>query len=325
MVLADFFLLSLFSDFFPGSNSYKEIVSTNEKVYEIVGGNYYVRNSLISNISDSGVYFSTSSNVQLLIERSLISYCRSSGNYGGGIYFYCSQGSCVFSQSCAYYCSSHEGHFGYICSGTGKLLTLLLSSVSYCTPFENYVSLYTNDPVEIQEGIQKVENCNFSKNKAQEVSGLHTFRSDSCMFKFSTVTKNHAIYSMCVRFEYGTITLDKVNIVGNTNGQSAWGLIHHGYGNTLTKNCCIQGNTCQTGTIILFYFYSGTAKLQSCWMQTTGTFYQIVHESPVTLSGTFILSQIDLNNCQTQTYPPSFAISRKHMFMVHFLVPFLSK
>jgi len=318
------FLVCLFGDYFPGINPSKSFFNIQTRIYETNSGDYYVSGCKLTGFSNSAIFFSISASIRLLIENCFISESRPSGNIGGGVYFDCSLGDIVLSRSCGYKCSASECQFGLFRVGTGKTIKLVDNSVSDSYLVTGYATLYTNDPIQVRKGNQLAQNCNFSRNSGLCASGFQTFDSDSCSIQYCTIAKNHAYDSMCVRFEYGPITLQNSNIVGNSNTKSSWGLIHHHGGTSTTSNCCIQDNTCSSGTLIIFYFYTGSASISSCWIQSSGTLNGVTHQSPIVLFSTYQFTHIPLHLCQYGTPLKSPRLSTKNLsyFAVFSLIIF---
>jgi hypothetical protein len=202
-----------------------------------------------SSSSNGGAINCGSSVYKLLIEQSSFFFCKTSGSYGGGVYFeYSGNYECVMSKICGFGCScgsygtcafirlynsaNYKNHFNdstithSLKDGKSQWDSIFLSSDTILFPSNNF----TNNE------------CN--RNPAFCCVSQRSSTLELCIVSYCSIVNNTANggYS-CIRLysSGSTHRIDTCNIINNKQTSSYEGTIS-AFSNVLIKDSCILGN-----------------------------------------------------------------------------------
>jgi hypothetical protein len=203
----------------------------------------------ISYSSNGGAINCGSSVYKLLIEQSSFISCKTSGSYGGGVYFeYTGNYECVMSKICAFGCSCGSfGTFAFI---------RLYNSADHKNHFNDSTVTHSlkdgksqYDSIYICSDIILVPSNNFTNNEccyspAFCCDSTKSSTSETCWITYCSVVNNTANGgSQCIRFyrSGSTHLIDACNIINNKQTSSSSGTIYAST-NIIIKDSCIIGN-----------------------------------------------------------------------------------
>jgi len=187
-----------------------------------------------SYFDNGGVIFVSGGTFSMNINSSMFYNCGCSQS-GGAILFYSTNST--LKMTCANRCSaSYYSHFAYLEASQTNLFEYL--SISNCS---HDTSGY--HPIEFTHGNQRLDNTNFSMNKAYSGSGIDI--DDPSLFKSSYCTffNNNVSDSICIEFnsEIGIISKSFANIVRN-NSPKYYGIVYVFVGISKMMYCIFKNN-----------------------------------------------------------------------------------
>jgi hypothetical protein len=271
----------------------------------------YVLNCLfrsITSTSNGGALHSTS--VQyLLIESSSFLSCRTSGRYGGAIFFEnTGSGQCVLNEVCGYDCSSTYtsdialdlfSHV-YVYNVASSKNYVNYSSISRCLN-ESLKSWYI-----LRNHYGKIcfQSVNISMNKCGCRTVLSGPFSDSnsvtSSFSYSTFVDNIVTDYTCIALWTGGAKneIKSCNIIRNTqplgNGEGTF----RSSGNLMIEDSCILENKATN----IFYLTSSsyTITLSNCTFDSTSNNGYLTTQNTVTKSFILALNHMSTQNCHSE-------------------------
>jgi len=264
-----FLLLSHFNDYFSGSFS-----DVNSGVSRVVfsSDKYWIHDcSFVGlEISGNGGSIYCSRNGALFVcENVLVLSCFSS-NSGGAIYFQTdSSGSIVLNRVCGYRCGTNSNTRGqFINVQNSNMINITKTSVAFCSPstvgYEKETSIY------LVQGIIYMANFNLSYSQNYKYSSMNFESSSTKNFiEFSSIVSNCAVNCNQITFYTGTYSLQKSNIVNNTQGPTSNSVIYNYNGATTEFLECVFF---QNSNQYLFEAISGVLKITSCWLDSTSSY-----------------------------------------------------
>jgi hypothetical protein len=267
----------------------------------------YVSNCLFDSItltSKGGALYCTSV-TYLLVESTSFFSCKTSGGYGGAIYFSnTNNGQSVLHEVCGYDCcstSSTDHQFAYIQvnNAASSKNYANYSSFTRCVTV-NSESEYT---LSLFNGKISCPFVNSSLNKCKCVSGLYCCPlSDSncvtCSILYSSIADNIDTGWICIYLERSAANYEikNCNILRNTQfSYNTCGTIWT-YGDTMIANSCILENKAN----YVFYAVSYTITLFNCTFDNATFYGNYKTTNTVTKSFILALKHMSTRNCHAQ-------------------------
>jgi hypothetical protein len=294
-------------DFFPGTSS-NVLQKTEYTSWQTVSGtNVHITNCFFRSITSSsnGGAVCCTSATYFLVESSTFLTCKTTGGYGGAIYFSYSSGQCVLHKVCGNDCittntgGSKHGQFAYI-------------SVYNTDSSKNYInySSITRCVNVIQNSWYNVclfngKNCcpsmNISMNQCDGRSAicLHPYTASSnalCSLTYSTFADNKAPQYNCITL-YGKCPNHEIkycNIIRNTQNGGSEGIIWIDNSMTIENSCILEN----TATYIFYTSY--TITLSNCTVDKTSRSGSLIIQNTVTKSFIHALNHISTWNCHSE-------------------------
>ena len=233
--------------------------------------------------SSGGVIHVTGGSYYMKVSNTMF-YNSACQGFGGAINFDSISSFITF--ICANKCTANTiSHFAYLRASENNVVDYLsVTNCSYLTT--GY------DPIYVDSGNQRIDNSNYSLNKALENSGMaismpKTFTSSHCTF-----SNNKASSGTCIKYYYNKGTLIYANIIDN-NSPLKYGIFLID-GNSHKIQYCIFYNNHDT----LFYIDSGSLEVSHCIISHSDNFWYVI---PITKTYN---NSIDTNSpCEIrQTY-----------------------
>ena len=204
---------------------YKFIYLHNSRFYLSNDGDYWIYNSFFSNLTSTeggaAIYaYSTTFRVNLYIHESQFYECYVTSVDGGAIHFNCLLGASIIEKVCAKLCyvttPANSGEFAYIKTSSTRKNFLYFVSLLECAPIMDFGM----SPIFLENGVQKLNQCNISNNYVQKSSAI-TFKSSSSMEStFLTISNNKANLFSCIQLIGGLNSILYSNILNNTQGNN---------------------------------------------------------------------------------------------------------
>jgi hypothetical protein len=292
------------SDYFTGSPS---IIERKEygKQQTPSNTNVHVSNCLFVSITSSsnGGALSCTSVTLLLVESSSFFSCKTSGNYGGAVYFSNTGGQCVLHQVCGNDCCS-TCTSGFTIQFFHSIVNNVISSKNYfnyssitrCLN-ENSNSWYA---FRLEYGKNCIPSVNISNNRCHGrpvMLCLPTAESNSvtCSLSYCSFADNIATAYGCIFF-WATGTkyeIKSCNILRNTQVTNTEGTFYTS-GNVMFVDSCIIGNN---ATCIFYVTSSSTVTLSNCTVDKTSKTGILIIQNTVTRSFIHALNHMSTQNC----------------------------
>jgi hypothetical protein len=227
------------------------------------GGNIYVFGcdffECYSSAFGGAILISTSSSTKLLVEASMFTSCRTSGNGGA---MYCSfNGNSVLSQVCGLFCSSSndEGFAEIDCNNNQGMNEIKSSSIcySYCPDFNT---------IDNRNSVIVYSDVNNSHNECEYNACCYVWPSPStvCLFSFSSFINSTAngYRNICLDYDDSNKTIKMCNVIKNkqVSASTSDGIIKL-YGYCEIISTCILENS---ATYTIWGSSSSNIVLQSC-------------------------------------------------------------
>jgi hypothetical protein len=257
------FLKTTFADFYgSGYTNIQEYKGPEYTVSPITptSNNVYVHNSVFRSCSSTSgggaIYCHSSNNVlRLLVIRSSFMTCKSSSQYGGGIYFYSStSGECILSKICGFNCSltysgtsTSWGPFAFTYIKSGATYKNHVNDSSFAHSLKE--GLYPREVLCLYYSNILCPSVNITNNECCYYTALYCYPTaspEACCISYSTIVNNTANggYS-CIFLSSSSSTqlIDKCNILNNnqTSTSSSYGTIYTEV-SLFIKDSCILGN-----------------------------------------------------------------------------------
>jgi hypothetical protein len=298
------------NDFFPGTSSNNYNYQTYSSRQSLSGTNVHVSNSLfisITSTSNGGAFYSTSISC-LLFESTSFFSCKSSGQFGGNIYFSnTGSGQCVLYKVCGYDCYSTSTDGSY-----GQFALIRMKNDATSKNYINYSSIVRcvngNSNTHYMLCLEYGKNCcpsvNSSNNKCYHSSGISCrpnvySNSAACSFTHSTFADNVATEFYCITILNSGVKseIKSCNILRNMQASSSGGIIYTN-GNTIIEGSCILGNKAN------YVFYQGsssyTITLSDCTVDSTSNNGYLTTQNIVTKSFILALNHMSTRNCHSE-------------------------
>ena len=283
-----------FYPYFTSNQSY----SNNIKIEIVHSQNFFLQNSLfyslLSPTSGSCVSFLSTSS-RFLIELCSFFNCTSMGTYGGCIYFSSATSSCILNKNCVSFCkiSSLSANYGQFCYLSTK--NTMKNEIYHLSIFSCSGNiLYSESPIALQYGFQKLNYINSSMNIEKITSAVNLIAINTANVTFSNFKDNFAQNGNCFSFNGGFNELSFSNFINNTQGVSTEGMI---------KN---QGNS----FLILKDIYFNLNSQLFIFNNIAGSEYLLFN----IYKDTFITTAISAKIINLNTFESSFLISKSDNF-----------
>jgi hypothetical protein len=260
----------------------------------------------ISATSNGGALSCTS--VQyLLVESSSFFSCKTSGSYGGAIYFYnTNNGQCVLNGLCGYDCctttSNSYGQFNYVFvqNIASSKNYVNYSSVARCVNVNSY-SYYT---MRHDYGKNICPSVNVSNNKCDRRSGIFCLpfadsNSVICSLTYSTFADNIAPGYTCIAFwrTGAKYEMKCCNILRNTQSSTSEGIIYT-YESLIIEDSCLLGNS---GPYVFRVPSSSyTITLSNCTVDSSSNNGCLTTRNTVKKSFILALNHMSTQNCNSE-------------------------
>jgi hypothetical protein len=295
------------SDYFTGSpTNYK--TQTYDSKLTSSNTNVHVSNCLFRSISssgDGGALCCTSVTL-LLVESSSFFSCKTSGSWGGAIYFSNSNSGAqsVLYGLCGYDCNPNlHCQFAYVRvnSVASNKNYVNYSSVSRCVN-QNSGTYHT---LRQHSGKISCLSINLSMNKCSYRSGTYsdpTLDSSyaTCSFSFCTLADNIATVYNCIDFASGgaKYEMKSCNILRNTQGTlDSEGTIRT-TGNAMIEDSCILENRATNIFYVTSSSYAFT--LSKCTVDSTSNNGYLTIQNTISKSFIHALNHMSTQNCHSQ-------------------------
>jgi hypothetical protein len=274
------------------------------------GSNVYVSNCLfksISSTSGNGGALSLTSMTYFLVESTSFFSCKTSGDWGGAVYFSnINSGQSVLYEVCGYDCCSNiHGQFASteIKNVASSKNCVNYSSISRCVN-ENLNSKYI---LRLYNGKINCPSVNTSQNKCQQYSGISCYPFSDlnyviCSLSYSSFTDNIANQYVCFYlWTAGAKSEIKCcNILRNTQSSSSPGIIRT-IQNLMIKDSCILENK---ATYIFYHENSNYMITRSnCTVDSTSKYGNLVTQNTVTKSFILALNHMSAVLCHAEYDP----------------------
>jgi hypothetical protein len=291
--------ITAWNDYFPGTSP----TNLSSQIYTLrqtPSNTYvYVLNCLFNSITSTGhggSLYCTST--YLLVESTSFLFCKTSGGYGGALYFEnTNSGRCVLHDVCGYDCCTTDGNprnfaHMYVNNDISSKNYLNYSSVSRC------VNTIGWDTLRLENGKICFQSFNITNNKCAGNTVLCCPFVDSnsftCSFLYSSFADNSVantalllLWSSGAKFE-----IKSCNILRNSQVTvNSYGMIST-MGNTMIDDSCILENKATP----IFYTTSSSFKitLSNCTVDSTSNNGYLITQNPVSKS--FILALNHMSN-----------------------------
>jgi hypothetical protein len=298
------------NDYFPATTT----TNLNQQTYTSrpspSGSNVYVSNCLfnsISSTSGSGGALSLTLVTYFLVESTSFFSCRTRSGYGGAIYFTnTGSGQSVLHTICGYDCISTNTNPYYqfawieVNNAASSKNYFNYSSVTRC------VDTYSNTQMVLRLFYGKIccPSVNLSMNQIKYYSALFCdpfcdSSSATCSISYSSFTDNAASQHTCIGL-YTTgakYEMKCCNILRNTQGTSAWGIIYI-CGSVMIENSCILENTATY--IFCSSSSSYTFTLSNCTVDKNSNNGYLTTKNTVTKSFILALNHMSTLNCHSK-------------------------
>jgi hypothetical protein len=241
---------------------------------------------------------------RLLVEQSSFISCKTSGSYGGAIYFSnTGNGECVLSRICGFNCYS---------TNTGASW----GQFAYLNPYNNYnYKNHVNDSTITRSSNQNLDvrytldlrngnilcpSVNLSHSVCVYVPALYCDpSSDTCCISYSSIVNNTASNYMCI-YLYDTASshcIDTCNIINNKQTSSSIGIIY-AVANLLIKDSCILGNYIEN---TVFYEGSSSCKItiSNCTFDNNKSYGSVIFTKMIENAFINALSHIATQSCDS--------------------------
>jgi hypothetical protein len=294
------------NDYFPATTT----TNLNHQIYtsrpSLSGSNVYVSNCLFNSISSTGyggaLYLTSVS--CFLVESTSFFSCRTSGNWGGAIYFEnTNSGQSVLYEVCGYDCNSNPyGHFARIevNNAASSKNYFNYSSVSCCVN----VNSNAQQILRLCYGKIYCPSVNISQNKCVYYSGIACYPfgdSSSVTFSlsYSSFTDNVANQCNCIHLwtEGAKYEIKSCNILRNTQSSSSQGTIYT-TGNLMIEDSCIYEN------VATYIFYQGNynykTTLSNCTVDSTSNNGYLTIQNTVAKGFILALNHMSTLNCHSE-------------------------
>jgi hypothetical protein len=273
------------------------------------GTKVYVSKCLFKTITSgsNGGALSCTSATEMLVESSSFFSIKTSGQYGGAIFFSNSGGQCVLYAVCGYDCySTYTSYNSY-----GQFVRTIVNSDLSSKNYVNYSSIVhciseisnSYRMLYLDYGKISCESVNVSMNKCYyETAVIYRPFSNSaiCSITYSSFTNNIATYYTCIRLatECAKLEIRCCNILRNAQGSlDSCGTINTEK-NTTIENSCILENT---ATYIFYQEYSSyTITLSKCTVDSTSNNRNLIIQNTVTRSFILALNHMSTRNCHSE-------------------------
>jgi hypothetical protein len=270
----------------------------------------YVSNCLFNSIVESnqgGALYCSSSVTYFLVESTSFFSCKTSGGYGGAIYFSnTNNGQSVLHEVCGYDCCSTSNtnyHFAYIriYNDASSKNYANYSSITRC------VNEISSSEWILYLGYGKIccPSINSSMNKCYCVPGIYCAplslsNSVTCSLTYSSFADNAANSLVCIYLwmSGANFEMKSCNIIRNTQGStSSYGTILTD-GNVMIENSCILENRAP----YIFYqsSYSCTITVSKCTLDKTTYNQNLIIQNTVTKSFILALNHMFTRNCNAK-------------------------
>jgi hypothetical protein len=303
------YVVTAWNDYFSTTNPTKISSQTYNSRQTPSGTNVYITNCLFRSMTSTydGGALSFTSSTNLLIESSSFFSCKTSGSYGGSIYF-SNSGQCVLDTVCGYDCcstrtsSNSHGQFTWIGvkNDVSSKNYINYSSASRCVN-TNSGSRYSVCPV---FGKIHCPSVNISMNKCQYDSGISTWpfadsNSITCSLLYSTFADNNAIERTCIYLWRGgaNFEIKSCNIIRNTQVSLSSGGMIYTNGNLMIEDSCILENT---ANYIFCQETSYTITLSNCTVDSTSNNGYLTTRNTVTKNFILALNHMSTHNCHSE-------------------------
>jgi hypothetical protein len=269
----------------------------------------YVSNCLFNSIVESnqgGALYCSSSVTYFLVESSSFFSCKTSGGYGGAIYFSNSGGQSVLHEVCGYDCcttNSNDFQFAYI------LVNNAASSKNYVnySSITRCVNSYPNSQhtMYLYNGQIYCPFVNSSMNKCYRVSGISCYpyvnsSSVTCSLTYSSFTDNFDAHWICIYLWSGgaNFEMKSCNILRNSQGDTGSHGTFYTNGNVMIENSCILEN--KAPCIFTQTQSSYTITVSKCTLDKTTNNQNLVIQNTVTESFILALNHMSTRNCHSE-------------------------
>jgi hypothetical protein len=259
----------------------------------------------ISSTSGNGGALSCTSVTHFLVESSSFISCKTSGGYGGGIFFKNSGGQSVLYNVCGYDCC-----ITYSSSPYGQFARIYVNNTATSKNYVNYSSITrcvsdisnSHHTLRLFYGKICFLSVNISMNKCQQYPGICCDSySDSNLvtgsFSYSTFTDNNAFEYNCIcLWNSAKYEIKSCNVLRNTQGViGSYGTFYTS-GSVMIEDSCILENNANT----IFYVYSNTITLSNCTVDKTTVNGGLIIQNTVTKSFIHALKHISNLICHSE-------------------------
>jgi hypothetical protein len=297
--------MTVWNDYFPGTSP-TNLPSQTYTLRQTPTNTYvYVLNCLFNSITSTGDggALSCTSVSYLLVESTSFFSCKTSGGYGGAIYFQnTNSGQCVLHEVCGYDCCTTDSSFRnfvhiYVKNDISSKNYINYSSISHC------VNVNAWDTLRVENGKICFQSVNISNNKCcGNLVLCYPFlysNSDTLLFSYSSFADNSvANYGLLTLWVKGAkYEIKNCNILRNSQvTANSYGMIST-WGNTVIEDSCILENKA-TPT---FYQQSSSYKitLSNCTVDTTSNNGHLIMLNTATKSFIFALNHMSTQNCHS--------------------------
>jgi hypothetical protein len=275
------------------------------------GTNVYVSNSLFNSITSTsnGSAMSYTFAMFLFVESTSFISCKTSGQYGGAIYFVnTDSGECVLNEVCGYDCNCiNTNGFSY-----GQFTYIQVNNAATSKNYVNYSSITrcvnensrSHNMMWHHYGRICYPSVNISMNKCFCRTGILCYPTIdlnyvTCSVTYSSFADNNAIGHTCIYLwnDGANFEIKSCNILRNTQGyrDSEGTILTHG--NVIIEESCILGNI---ATYIFFQTSSYTITLSNCTVDLTSNNGYLTTQSSVVKSFVLGLNHISTGNCHAK-------------------------
>jgi hypothetical protein len=305
MLIFVLFSRAAWNDYFSGTTATTTLFSQEYTSRPTISGpNVYVSNCLFRSItssSDGGALYCSTSISYLLVESTSFFSCKTSGGYGGAIYFdNTNSGQSVLHEVCGYDCCTTDGsNRQFVCNFVKNDISsknyINYSSISSCVNENAWQTL------RLYNGKICFQSVNISKNKYYGESVVcHPFvdsNSYTLSFSYSSFSDNIATnYALLLLWRTGAKYEIKIcNILRNSQVTvNSYGIIST-YGNTMIEDSCILENRATP----IFYQESSSYRitLSNCTVDSTSNNGYLMTQNTVTKSFILALNHMSTLNC----------------------------
>jgi hypothetical protein len=297
------------NDYFTGSPT--KLQTNNYRTQQTLSDtSVHVLNCLFESItsgSNGGALSCSTSVTYFLVESSSFFSCKTSGGYGGAIYFQNSNGQSVLYEVCGYDCyltytsDYSRGQFSYIVvkDAITSKNHINYSSIARCG-IDNSYSWYT---LRNNNGKICYSSVNVSMNICNARCGIYCYPS---------IDSNSVTYSLLyssiidnIATDYSSIWLEKTsakheikscNILRNTqNSLNSYGTIYTTASLMIDDSCILENKA-----NCIFYASSNTITLSNCTVDKTTSYGGFIIQNTVTKSFILALNHMFTRNCHSE-------------------------